>query len=263
MGTRWRCGLTFALAALAGCATHSAETPANSSAASAIAGNLYILHGAPGEPHTLADFVLVRDGVQLGDHKLATLLTARRAPKVALGPGFLFAGDCEPIAISQHGRRAACVRQNDLGNLTIFEIGKAGRKPVDTTLTIGGFSTVSAAFLGDGELAVLADDPECPAAGRSPRARLRVIDGTGRLLRSGPCAHGVVAGDKRLALLRHEASGADSYSTDEGASWKAGDPMTFDGEDRLLVLDRSKDAIVDERGRTIAEHALSAFWTSS
>ena len=86
-----------------------------------------------------------------------------------------------------------------------------------------------------------------------------MVDMAGKIVGSGPCVHGLVAGDGKLAYLQHDPMEQPLYSLD-GRTWSKGTPATFDGSGSLLVIDEHGD-LVDTHGRLVAHDVGMAYWS--
>ncbi|HTD36417.1 MAG TPA: hypothetical protein VK669_02790 [Candidatus Limnocylindrales bacterium] len=133
-------------------------------------------------------------------------------------------------------------------------------------VTVGEFSRRMMGFVSEGRLAVVTDDESCPFFRRAdrrfaeePQGRVKIVDMTGKTVGSGPCVHGLVAGDGKLAYLQHDAMERPLYSLD-GRTWSQGTPATFAGSGSLLVIDERGD-LVDTQGRLVTRDVSAAFWT--
>jgi len=121
-------------------------------------------------------------------------------------------------------------------------------------------------FMTDDTLVVVADDLSCPlfrrADGRyadEPQGRIKLLNMAGKIIGTGPCAHGVVVGDGKLAYVQHDPAEKPLYSLD-GRTWSPGMPATFDGSGSLLIIDENRD-LTDTRGRLVAHNVFAAYWT--
>jgi hypothetical protein len=225
--------------------------------------------------------ITIKDGVVTSiERGEDPLIRARNKPKIELSHSEeLFGGThvangavytdttaCRPLAISPNGVKAACLRSDGKGTLVLFDLSSPSTTQYNTKITVGEDSTMMLGFLSDGKLAVVADDSSCPFYRRSdrafsdePQARVKVIDMRGAVLNSGPCVHGVVVGDKRLAYFTHDPFGNGLYSLN-GHTWFRGRPMAFNGAGQLLLIDDSGN-LVDRHGRLIAADINDGYWT--
>jgi hypothetical protein len=225
--------------------------------------------------------VTIRDGVVVSTRAdKPTLLRARDKPEMSISSAqMLFGGThakngsvytdttaCQPIAISPNGVNAACLRIDGKGTLTLYSLSDPVHTQFNVRATVGEFSARMMGFTSDRELAVVADDDSCPFYRRSdgkyadePQARVKVIDMHGMVLKSGPCVHGIIVGDDRIAYLTHDPSGNALYSVD-GDHWLSGQPMTFDGSGELLFIDGDSN-LLDRKGRLIAPNVVGGYWT--
>ena len=246
-----------------GCLSFPAPTPLES--APPIAGTLYITHlsqssGAP-------DVTTVRDGAVVSSPAPSGVLIARDKPSVTFPTAPLRGRrQCEPVAISPHGGYGACLRADGHGSVIIFRLANPASTQVQSPAQVTINSNRMAGFLNERQLAVAADDDSCPSYHRGdarrayePRARLWVIGTDGVLERRGPCIHGLVAGTKRIAFIFHDSKERPTYSFD-GKTWQYGLATTFDGSDRLLVINEW-DQLVDEKDRLVAKDVADAVWT--
>lgn len=273
--------LVLGLVAIAGCAAAAVAVAAlGSPAAEApahITGTLYVVRPTGAFEW---DLVTIRNGEVLStQHRGQPPLAARNRPRTSLSSRQLFGTThvvnghlstdltaCEPLAISPNGMSAACLRSDGRGTLTVFRLAQPAKTQRNTTVTVGELSRMMMGFVSDARLAVVADDETCPFFRRAdrryadePQGRVRIVDMTGKLVGSGPCVHGVVAGDGRLAYLQHDPMEQPLYSLD-GRTWSKGTPATFDGSGSLLVIDEHRD-LVDTHGRLVAHNVGAAFWT--
>ena len=249
------CALAF------GCAS---RVPMPAQTSPPIAGTLYVTHLS--QRGSAPDISIVRDGVVMPNPAPSGVLIAREKPSIIF-PTLQLHGrrPCEPVAISPRGIYGACLRADGRGSVILFAIASpsaqresAAHVRVNTAHMIG--------FLNDGELAVAADDDTCPSYARGdavysyePRSRLWELRTDGSIMRKGPCVHGIVVGDKRIALLFHDPKEQPEFSFD-GSTWQPGFPVTFDGDDHLLIINKW-DQLVDEQGRLVATDVVDASWT--
>ena len=232
--------------------------------AAPIYGTLYITH--PSQVGSSPTISVVRNGVVSEQSALSGVLIARDKPVVRFPTTALRGGrSCEPVAISTHGVYGACLRADGHGSVVIFPLAHpfarrltAAQVTVNTSHMIG--------FIDDQSLAVAADDESCPSFARNdaiysyePRARLWVIGMDGSVKRKGPCAHGIVVGTKKIALIFHDGKDQPQYSFD-GTNWQPGLAVAFDGYDSLLIINKW-DQLVDEGNKVIAEDVVDAYWT--
>jgi len=110
------------------------------------------------------------------------------------------------------------------------------------------------------------------------------FDRSGRRLSTGSCAFGIVTGEHRVALVGERANGLrffiwqfthddpayynDGYdrfhhtwSVDGGKTWYDGEPLTFDGNDRLLYYDPFGDVVMSEDGQTVFSNVYGVQWS--
>jgi hypothetical protein len=207
-------------------------------------------------------------------------LIARNKPEISLSPlKELFGGThvgrsfvytdktaCQPLAISPNGVNGACLRVDGHGTLTLFRVADPVNTQRNTAVTVGEYSRLMMGFLSDDRLAVVADDLSCPFFRRAdrgyadePQARVKVLDMSGAAVATGPCVHGVVVGDGRMAYLQHDSNEKPLYSLD-GQTWSPGTPATFDGRGALLIIGGNFD-LTDTSGRLVAHDVAEAYWT--
>jgi hypothetical protein len=173
---------------------------------------------------------------------------------------------CRNVAISPNGLLGACVLMQAQAIVAIFRVANPTALH-NTHIIVDDVGAPLEGFLDDSRLAVIADDESCPFFRRAdgnfseePQARLLVIDQAGRVLSRGACAHGVVTGDGVFALIGHDPEERPLYSLDDGKTWKLGEPVAFDGNNQVLLVNQHWQ-LVDSIGRLIADNAASAMWT--
>lgn len=253
----------LACAFVAGCV--APPPPGLPEGTATVSGTLYVFHLSEGNGATQLVEVL-RSGSPASPPTarpdVRNLLIARDNPKKTLSLAPLSNG-CEPIAISPNGVYGACLAS---GTVVIFTRARPETIRHATGFHITVRAERIAGFLADDSLAIAADDLSCAAFKRSdrrygyePRTRLRILTTRGVLLRSGPCIHGLVTGDKKIALVGHDGNQQPQYSFD-GMAWRPGLPVTFDGDDHLLVINKF-DQLVDEQNQLVARDVVDAFWT--
>jgi hypothetical protein len=253
-----------------GCIAPPQGEPHAQTPAPPIAGTLYVFHPSD-KPDSQAVVDVLHDGKRLAHPPPGDVLIARDKPTIRLsttplfGKAHLDPKSCEPIALSHDGKYGACLRSDGLGTVTIFSLADPPHTQRDTPLHVALNSRRMAAFVGD-TLAVAADDATCPAFYRTdaqfsfePRSRLFVVDMRGKLLRKGPCVHGVIGGTKKLAFIGHDTNENPLYSLD-GSSWDPGLATTFDGDDHLLIVNQYNQ-LIDDQGRLVSEGVVDAWWT--
>ena len=254
----------------AGCIAPPQGEPHAQTPAPPIAGTLYVFHTST-SGQTGPGVEILHDGKQMAGTVPADVLIARDKPSVRLSTKpFLGATrndpkSCEPIAISADGTWAACLRSDGRGTLTLFKLADPRHSQRTTGLHVSVNSRRMAGFVGH-TLAVAADDNSCPQFYRTdahfsfePRARLYIIDMRGKQLHKGPCIHGLIAGEHKLAYISHDTTEKPFYSFD-GTTWSPGLAMTFDGGDHLLVIN-PYDQLIDDQGRLVSDDAVDAWWT--
>lgn len=271
--------LALGLVLLAGCSAAQSVTARHTPVAHGVArikGTLYVVR--PTQPLQW-DLVTIRDGVVLSTHhRRDPPLAARNQPRTSLPWQSLFGGThlgkggvytdrtaCDPLAISPNGGNAACLRSDGRGTLTVFRVAHPTETQKNANVTVGELSPAMMGFVSEDRLAVVADDESCPffrrADGRyadEPQARVKIVNMAGKIIGSGPCAHGLIAGDGKLAYLRHDPIQHPLYSPD-GRTWSNGTPATFDGSGTLLIIDENGD-LTDTHGHLVAHHVSAAFW---
>ena len=237
---------------------------APSESAPPVAGTLYVTH--PSQNGGTPSISIVRGGGVALQPAPTGFLIARDKPLIRFPTTPLHGRRaCEPVAISPHGVYGACLRADGRGSVIIFRIADpAAQRQTAAQITVNTAHMIG--FLNDQELAVAADDDSCPSFARNdavysfePRARLWVLGVDGFVKRKGPCAHGLVVGSRKIALISHDSKDRPQYSFD-GAAWQPGLAVAFDGDDRLLVINKW-DQLVDEQSRVVAQDVVDAFWT--
>jgi hypothetical protein len=185
-------------------------------------------------------------------------------------------------ALSPDGTRGLCARGNQL---TLFD----PKRPQSRRVVVSDFGPSQGVDLGwidNSHFAVLEHDGSCPGGVLNSYGytRFGIFDRTGKRLSKGRCALGIVAGNGKLALLgaasngfawqlrsalASDYDGNDGYdrhhlawSTDNGATWHDGIPLTFDGNGKLLYYDVISQVIRAEDGRVAFEDAFSAEWSN-
>jgi hypothetical protein len=272
--------LVLGLVLTAGCAATALAVTARSPRAQSlerVKGTLYVVRSTG---TVRWDLVKIRDGrVVSTKRQELPPLAARNRPQTSLPRQHFFGGDhmgngrfytdttaCDPMAISPNGVNAACLRSDGHGTLTVFRVARPTETQKNAPVTVGEYSRLMMGFVSEGRLAVVADDESCPFFRRAdrrfaeePQGRVKMVDMAGKIVGSGPCVHGLVAGDGKLAYLQHDSMELPLYSLD-GRTWSKGTPATFDGTGSLLVIDEHRD-LVDTHGRLVARDVGAAFWT--
>jgi hypothetical protein len=144
----------------------------------------------------------------------------------------------------------------------------------------------SLAWLSNDRFAALILDKSCPFARLYDFFPTRVVifNRSGRRLSAGPCAFGIVAGKNRVALLgelpnslmsrirqnlvddpRYYNDGYDvahpAWSVDGGRTWHDGEPLAFDGNDRLLYALGFGDDVLSESGQVALRRVYRLEWS--
>jgi hypothetical protein len=262
-------GVLFVLASLASSGCIARPPDVALATAPSVPGTLYIMHPSS-RPDGLLDVEVRHDGALIDGPSVAGMLIARAQPALRISTKVVAtrSGGCAPMAISPRGIFVACLRSDGSGIVSVMRRDAPTAPLHDTRARVSVDTHHIVGFTSDTEFAVAGDDSTCPTYYRTdahvyaaePRARLFVIDAvSGRTVRSGPCIHGLVTGDRTIVYVGHDSSDEPQYSRD-GTNWQPGLVVALDGDGHVLAIDKS-NRLVDEQDRLVSDDVVDAMWT--
>jgi hypothetical protein len=181
------------------------------------------------------------------------------------------------LALSPDGRRGICTPvASHSERLVLFDARKPAQRRVIFDNATFGLPHV-AAWIDNERIAVVEYRKHgCRFYNHygDPPAGLVVIDVSGRILERGPCMAGVVAGPRGPVYVDYfvnvwhfldpiwdQPRDRMVFSTDQGRSWRTGDPQFADADGRVFSHGDNHDwSLRDENGTVLVRGVWQAAW---
>ena len=249
-------------------------------------GTLYVEFWSAQKPPDRApnETTLIRAGRVAGSEPIAYAV-ARDRPDRSFAAHDTSACDRYSYKLSPDGLMALCVSPR-AGRLRLFEVASPNTGTAIASQFENNADDSSFAWLSNDRFAALMLDKACPHSRLYDFFPTRVVlfDRSGRRLSAGPCAFGIVAGGNRVALLgelpnglvwrirewladdsRYFNDGYDvahhAWSVDGGRTWHDGEPLAFDGNDRLLYATAFGRDVRSEGGQIAFRNVARIQWS--